>query len=501
MGPVSGNSQSPRPLPPRHVQSPDLPEGGSVKDKIGKFSAYSQPYAGRDASRIAPPESVGVIRSRTPQQIAAQLAAGRSTPGERIAPNTGISRVQGSQRVPSKRSDDNDRPQLLAPTPVWATAANTASFDKILQREPELPLRAKSTQRKPVPQVSPVDAAQLAAAKPRPPPVPRKSPVLSSGPISVPSHVRSEGIENHEHIPRPHPSLRSNEAVLSETPPILPPRPGSSFVPLKDSANHRLLLEATGSRMRSSTPGTASLYTPSLSNSTVSLLDSASGLEEGASSDAIAASSLASVRASQEQKVAPPPPPRRRARSHSIKRFSHAAKQEHSSSPSPSTHLRQTLRDPTKTDDEEGYHRHKNLLRKHPHKHHEGDRRRWRSEITEKERKRYEGVWAANKGLLLPPEDLRPPEWYPPDASDMVVNLVVQDIWSRSRLPRHALAQVWDLVDGQDIGLLTREEFVVGMWLIDQQLKGHKLPPRIPNTVWGSVKRVPGVHIHGLPPA
>ncbi|PWY84947.1 hypothetical protein BO70DRAFT_290015 [Aspergillus heteromorphus CBS 117.55] len=498
MGPGAINYPSRRPLPPRHVQSPELPEGGSVKDKIGKFSAYSQPAGVRDVSRHAP-ESVGVIRSRTPQQIAAQLAAGRSTPGEKIATNPGISRVQGPQRtMPSKPSDDNDRPQLLAPKPVWATAASTASFDRLLQSEPELPLRAKSTQRKPVTQISPADAARLAASKPRPPPVPQKPPLLGSGLVATARNVPSDRIEDHEHIQGPHPSLPPKGSIHSETPPVLPPRSGGSSVPRTEPANHQPSFEATRSRVRPSTPGTASLYTPSMSNSTTSLLD---GGSEGALSDAIVASSLASVRASQEQKVAPPPPPRRRARSHSMKRFSRAAKQEHSDSPSPSTHLRQTLREPPKTDDEEGYQRHKHLVRKHQHKHHEGDRKRWRSEITEKERKRYEGVWAANKGLLLPPAHLRPPEAYPPDAPDMVVNLVARDIWSRSQLPLHVLAQIWELVDGQHIGLLTREEFVVGMWLIDQQLKGHKLPVRVSSSVWGSVRRISGVQIHTLPPA
>lgn len=88
-----------------------------------------------------------------------------------------------------------------------------------------------------------------------------------------------------------------------------------------------------------------------------------------------------------------------------------------------------------------------------------------------------------------------PPGMYPPAALEMVVNLVVQDIWSRSRLPDHVLERVWNLVDGQNIGLLTRAEFVVGMWLIDQQLRGHKLPAVVPDSVWASVTRVPGISL------
>ncbi|GKZ20072.1 increased rDNA silencing protein [Aspergillus brasiliensis] len=502
--PVGVSHRSPEMVPLRNIQTPELPESGSVKDKIGKFSAYQQqPSSLKDAFGKTP-TSIGVNRARTPQQIAAQLAAGRSTPGEITATHTGVSRTQGSKPIPSKRSDDNEGPPLLAPKPVWATSTTTASLDKILRSEADLPIREKSVQRRPVAQISPIEAAKLAAKKPRPPPVPRKPAAGASGSTSVPINVHSKGPESPKQTSKNHSSRHLGDTTTpSKAPPALPPRTGASAVPRKDLTNHRRLLETNnGSRMRPSTPGTASLYTPSLSNSTTSLLDNSSGLDEGAFSDAVVASSRASVRASQERKVPPPPPPERRARSRSLKRLPHTAKGEHTDSSSPSTHLRQTLREPAKVaEDDEGYQRHKHLIRKHPHKHHEGDRRRWRSEITEKERRRYEGVWAANKGLLLPPEHLRVPEAYPPDSSEMVVNLVAADIWSRSRLPRHVLAQIWDLVDGQHIGLLTREEFVVGMWLIDQQLKGHKLPPRVPASVWGSVKRISGVHIHGLPPA
>lgn len=77
----------------------------------------------------------------------------------------------------------------------------------------------------------------------------------------------------------------------------------------------------------------------------------------------------------------------------------------------------------------------------------------------------------------------------------MVLNLVVREIWSRSRLPAAVLEQVWDLVDQQQIGLLTKEEFVVGMWLIDQKLKGRKLPVKVPDSVWDSVRYVTGIKL------
>ncbi|KAF2502147.1 hypothetical protein BU16DRAFT_1122 [Lophium mytilinum] len=130
--------------------------------------------------------------------------------------------------------------------------------------------------------------------------------------------------------------------------------------------------------------------------------------------------------------------------------------------------------------------------RKHPNKHHEGDRKRWRDVITERERKRYEGVWAANKGLYVVPGTSKSPSPNRVDAEFDpgwdVHALVVRDVWARSRLPEHVLEEVWNLVDSRGLARLRREEFVVGLWLVDQMLKGRKLPPRVTESVWGSVR-------------
>jgi hypothetical protein len=75
-----------------------------------------------------------------------------------------------------------------------------------------------------------------------------------------------------------------------------------------------------------------------------------------------------------------------------------------------------------------------------------------------------------------------------------VVDIVVREIWSRSRLPLPALSEIWDLVDHRGEGRLSREEFVVGMWLVDQSLKGRKVPTRVMESVWASV-RLTGVKV------
>jgi hypothetical protein len=153
-----------------------------------------------------------------------------------------------------------------------------------------------------------------------------------------------------------------------------------------------------------------------------------------------------------------------------------------------------------------GKHKKKRLVRKHPNKHHEGDRKRWRDAVTERERKRYEGVWAANKGIhysfTLQEEQLfrqapnseRALE-IKTAANDQVSNVIARDIFNRSRLPESTLETVWDLVDHDAVGRLSREEFVVGMWLIDQRLKGRKLPVKVTESIWASVRSLQGIKI------
>ena len=279
-------------------------------------------------------------------------------------------------------------------------------------------------------------------------------------------------------------------------------------------------------------------------------------------------------------------------------------------------------------DGRHGRHRKRNLVKKHPNKHHEGDRKRWRDVVTEKERKRYEGLWASNKGICIGEPVLNPGRWVnpaesqmslggsyggsyggsnigsmvsigtslggpgsnigsiqpmgtslggpgsfqstgvgsyqggplqapglrvspymnptlpqsqnhslgmdpysnsmqnfsqqslattsgsnsgnspspqrqpwgrhnisPPPPKDCVSSLVVRDIWSRCRLPPDVLREVWDLVDRSGKGMLCKDEFCAGLWLIDQRLKGRKLPQRVSDSVWRSLCGLSGVKI------
>jgi hypothetical protein len=153
--------------------------------------------------------------------------------------------------------------------------------------------------------------------------------------------------------------------------------------------------------------------------------------------------------------------------------------------------MMQTLRQPPKPLEEDtDRHKKKGLkLHKGKHAHHEGSRKKWREEVTPRERKRYEAVWASNRGLFL---DLpnSPLDAMNGDPSEYVLNTVVREIWKRSRLPADELAEVWDLVDRKGRGVLGRAEFVVGMWLIDQRLRGRKIPAKVSDSVWGSANGI-----------
>lgn len=160
-----------------------------------------------------------------------------------------------------------------------------------------------------------------------------------------------------------------------------------------------------------------------------------------------------------------------------------------------SPRLLQTLRRPPSSDDEESewqrkllhhHHHHRNKLHTSRHMLHEGSRKRWRDKITERERKRYEAVWASNRGVLLVPSGDYDYGYNDERLTDCVANVVVREIWRRSRLPDDDLAATWELVDKEARGYLSRDEFVVGMWLVDQQLRGRKLPLRVSDSIWDS---------------
>ena len=326
----------------------------------------------------------------------------------------------------------------------------------------------------------------------RPVPATRNSPRIKTKPLTL----RNAGSSNDKDCKNDQPTRRSDTADSTQR--QRSPSTGLPSSSTSASRSPRPSVEDDRSADRSWTPSLVSSPARSRTSS-AGTLDGRVGIDKNALADAIVASSLASRHARMPRKEPPPVPPHRRGKVRSLFNTGGGLEKNENRSPSPRISLPQTLRSSREQSSDDAHYHHPNQrhnlhklgIHKHPHKHHEGDRKRWRSEVTEKERKRYEGVWAANKGILIPSE--ASDKKLPPDASNMVVNLVVRDIWSRSGLPRETLEKIWDLVNGLGIGLLRRDEFVIGMWLIDQQLKGHKLPERVPHSVWNSVRHTPGI--------
>lgn len=257
--------------------------------------------------------------------------------------------------------------------------------------------------------------------------------------------------------------------------------------------------------------------------------------------NAIVASSIASTRSISPTKLPPPSKFADFSRSLSRKR-SHRSlfrrtpspgqvmQAKNNISPPPMLTLRKTLRKSPESGDEEDptddpywKHKRKRHINKHANKYHEGDRKRWRNVVTESERSRYEGLWAANKGLLLLPStsssfNSSSSTTIPPTQSsaatvitsmtvatdpraDRVHAFIIRDLWLRSRLHPRVLEEIWNLVDTRQDGALSREEFVVGIWLIDQKLRGRKLPVKISESTWDSVRFLKGIRIRPAKPA
>lgn len=380
------------------------------------------------------------------------------------------------------------------------------------------------------------------ADQPRPPSANRDEP---GPPKRSPSRIASLAAVTGKQLAAGSDSDNEDDGDDDEVPPALPPRPPESIPPplpprLPPRSNSR------DSRPPPLPPRKPQLVAyPQQMESQSSLRPPGPLRPQSSNSsfaDAVTASSLAALRVPSPSvgsasrsttdlsRIPPPPPPSRRSRptGGSEKWLSGPTPAGQASNLPPPLPPRKPMRQTLRTippKDEDGTTwgsrlNNKNYLRRHPHKHHEGARQRWRHVVTVDERRRYEGLWAANRGLYITIDPdgnpLTPPPWLqvpprppgsapalesssggrddpsPPPLSSLVLNTVVRELWSRSRQPQWLLAQIWELVSLRPgvaaAGMLTREEFVVGMWLIDQTLRGRKLPLQVSASVWESVK-------------
>ncbi|ROW12250.1 hypothetical protein VMCG_00164 [Cytospora schulzeri] len=427
--------------------------------------------------------------------------------------------VADEENVAIKRPEYEERQSSSDQAPPALPERNVSASAKT---RPEVP--KKSTE---LPGKSPLELKRLGSRKLTRRPSP---PIAGTGTDGQNSSKRTSPESTADARPSSAGSVSSNDSFVSAS--STPTRAESP--PVFDRASRSLAPRVGAPRPASTLPHPPTLpvrRTPTGSSSLT--LDSLS--------DAIMAGSLASAR----HPTAPPstttgsggssrtPPPVPPSRLKGGKRNSVSTRR-----PSSPHRMKQTLRQPRSlSDDEEEKkpHHKKKLIGNKKHTHHEGSRSRWRNEITEREKKRYEAVWASNRGLFLvqgsqqlqqqqqvhtatataagaaharssssPSDPSRARDDKSPrreqvvrtesyeELSEYVPNVVVRDLWSRSRLPAEELAEVWDLVYGgtgfRVHAALNKPEFVVGMWLVDQRLRGRKIPTRVSDSVWDSAK-------------
>ncbi|OAL71162.1 hypothetical protein A7D00_4825 [Trichophyton violaceum] len=462
------------------------------------------------------------------QRIAAKLAVDRSAAGSkarsgspsRAATDATISSPRAreyqefitheAQRVPnslatreeidistigtiSRRDKGNAPPDSDAPDAGQLSAAqNMPTQQKYgANTPPPLPNRSVMTQDHSLSRMMDSEPDQGSPPPPPPPPpLPRRDRTITPPPALPPRSSTAPQGKEKPPLPAPRQSTSTTSSTIDR--PLTPRKPLPSLPPQNPRPNPRPHARASPLRSQHS------------------------GVSESALADAIAASTLASRRTpspskdhSSNSSNPPPLPPSRRSRSRSFLQVSHSGnrsdrpgrgdngKSPRTPSPNKTTTMKRTMRAPALSDPDFAageIHRSKEhgrkIIRTHPHKHREGDRKRWRDRVTASEKKRYEGVWAANKGLFVGVHEQVNIKDRSVILEETVSSMVVRDIWTRSRLPTQMLEQIWNTVSHHAYGLLSREEFVVGMWLIDQCLKGHKLPVKVSQSVWDSVRVV-----------
>lgn len=499
-------AQRPRPSPPGRVN-------GNKTEK-GSIDLENHPDS-KPRSRPSPkpkPKPQVVTRPETPPSPVFRRADTEIVSPKPRRPKT---KPKLEDTIPSSDSNETSDLKIKKMARSVPKSPLKAVDDSPKGTTQESPGGLKAKRRPSVPLKSPT-----VSVKTRRPPIARKSSGLSE---RLPSELRQPSIRRQSaisiHDGQEEPKARAGQDSVAIRPTTSDSRSSNdsfvsaSSVLTRDDVDSLHTIEAPSSRSvtpkgRPIRPVSAQPAVPLPIRQTAT---GSSQLTLDSLSSAIMAGSLASARHTpsslNDGRTPPPLPPSRRNGGISNK--------HKSSSRRASPHrLKHTLRQPKSLSDDEDARRphHKKGLNNKRHAHHEGSRSRWREEITEREKKRYEAVWASNRGTLLVPvqQPCSDPDRHPAshqrprqpvrnesyeELSEHVANVIVRDIWSRSRLPTPELAEVWDLVYGYGRlpdtvlhGALNKQEFVVGMWLIDQRLRGRKIPPRVSESVWDSAK-------------
>lgn len=546
---VGATSESRTPMRPRLDQGLSSPGTGylqpSAADQSRSPSFIAATLAASRSASLSPNPTGGAVR-----QVA---NSGHALADARI-PTRHTSRSPSVRSAESVKSSRGSEEMILDTTSIPPTGRLIGMFEQNSGRAGKDPEGAKGEKRPKTPvtikQAASRDITSPAPVRPRTPsplahkpkkalPEPKSPnptvvkekaqavpPILSPRPNVVPSKAQSSlAVEplTPDKIP---PAVQARKASLQHTKPIPIPAKPPKLYPPPDSSGSGSSTDSfvSASDHQEHEPIQEQDYKPSWRaelndqnhrRRTESVNTATSAATINSLADAIVASSLASSRAGSPSKMLqsqpsglglglyPPLPPPRRTKHHHHHHGTHLfhnGKTDVSRTPSPGKNgnggggavLRTTMRKvKSKESIDEGEKRRgrKNLVKKHPNKHHEGDRKRWRDSITERERKRYEAVWASNRGLHT---------GVGPGVENEVCSLVVRDVFSRSRLSEDVLEEVYALVDRRGAGTLGKEEFVVGLWLVDQRLKGRKLPIRVSESVWKSVGILGGIKVKGV---
>ncbi|PNH45680.1 hypothetical protein VD0003_g9165 [Verticillium dahliae] len=508
-----------RPMTPERKMSPDRREPGSplrseltppsnpnphVKARPGLAETEARPrpvetQAGEEAAAKprapSPPKPMRAVMAplRLTQRHAPETRPPQPQKGQRVpdvslrlgAPETATKADRSNgQALAAKSKPPPSLPPTLPPTPSSPKPVLVPKTRKHRPESIEMP-PPRIISRSATAVLSPVPTRPASQAKLRPPtpPQPRgasstakpAAPPRATAPLPV-NDANLAALSNGRRVstiarPTTSGTSSSNETFVSasstQTPRPASPIPRRELPPRPSSTTSM----PVGSPTRPYTPSLPRRHPAAVSTSSLPLHSLSNAIMAGS----LAAARLTPSNTSASGHSPAPPLPRR----------------HHAKSP----RLRQTLRQPAAQSDDEETRRKKKHHGSHSNKkhfHHEGARRRWREEMTPRERKRYEALWASNRGLL---HDKMAPGPRAAAAADLVLNVVVREIWRRSRLPDDELGEVWDLVVGQSAGalppgMLGKQEFVVGTWVVDQRLKGRKIPAKVGASVWDSAKGV-----------
>ena len=473
-------STSTAPAGAKHTKTPSVPpkpppeqvaakRRSSVETSKDAFRDVSNRWAGSKSPRSAVTVVKPLAEKPQPQpQPRPQVKATAAPPETRQTPVTASpSSAEATPRKPKLKPKpapltpsaiiSRSTPPLVSPTPIRITKPNLEPHTAERRASRVSPLSPS------LPSPDPQKKDTKPKAQPPTPPQPR-----GGNRLHAVRPAQAERRPSATTTPKS-PASRSVAGPLDRKPSLASE---SSSVPASSvQLPQRLSPPPPPKRSTTSTPGTPRPWALS-SNARGASMDK---IALNQLTNAIVAGSLASARLTPHNtgsSLPPPALPRRQK----------------------SPHLHQTLRQPASLSDDEadrqkkGHHRTK--LRSGKHSHHEGSRKRWRDQIRQPERKRYEAVWASNRGLLIPQAAKASPSASTAslsnESSGYVSNIVVRDIWRRSRLPDDELAELWDLVDREGRSMLSKHEFVVGLWLIDQRLRGRKIPPKVSDSLWGS---------------